>query len=91
MQKENRHLEPEMILELMVFMMLADREASSKMTRNESGMRQKAWILFTVLHGIGCHAMCKYMPAHAMWICAQLMSAHEAASVRLVKITAWID
>ena len=64
MEKENRHLEPEMVLELMVFMMPNDREASSIMTRTGSGMRQRTWVLFTVLHGIGCHAITIHVQVH---------------------------
>ena len=41
MEKKNCHLELGMVLELMVFMMPNDREASSIMTRTESGMRQR--------------------------------------------------
>ena len=65
MEKKNRHLELGMVLELMVFMMPNDREASSIMTRTVSGMRQRAWVLFTVLHGIGCHAMTIHVQLHA--------------------------
>ena len=86
MEKKNRHLELGMVLELMVFMMPNDREASSIMTRTESGMRQRAWVQFTVFHGIGRHAMnirvhVQTSACHGI-ACAQLMSAVKAVSLR---------